>query len=331
MTTSRTLIKFAKEALGLAHDVEMKLTPLGGRGSDRIFYRLTWDSTGSAILIHYNSIRIENTYYGDIANFLRAINVPVPALICQDSNQCIMVMEDLGNTDLWSLRNEPWDIRQEFYKKTLNVIHVLHTFPIENFPVAQVKLMEPFGPELYKWEQDYFRDNFVIEVCKIKLQPAFSQQLDKELQSLADRIHTSSQSLVHRDFQSQNVMIRYGEPYLIDFQGMRIGSPFYDLGSLLCDPYVQFSEEEIDELLMFYFKLSEKDLIWSEFQKAFWEASTQRLIQALGAFGFLGHKKGLAAFLDYIPAGLANLQHAVSHIPSLPHLQKLLKRCQARI
>jgi aminoglycoside/choline kinase family phosphotransferase len=123
-------------------------------------------------------------------------------------------------------------------------------------------------------------------------------------------------------------MIHNGEPYLIDFQGMRIGSPFYDLGSLLCDPYVHFSYEELDELLAFYYHLSERDLTWQEFQQVFWEASTQRLMQALGAYGFLGLKKGLPAFLDHIPAGLTNLQYAASHLPSLPRLRELLKQCQ---
>lgn len=328
MTGKEKLLKFAKDALGLAQTVNMGITPLSGRGSDRAFYRLTWDSTHSAILIHYDPNRIENAYYGSIAVFLRDIGVPAPMLIHHDREQCIMVMEDLGNTDLWALRNEPWEIRQEFYKKTLAVIHVLHSFPAEDFPSEEVKLMEPFGPELYKWEQYYFRDNFVIEVCKIKLQPAFSQQLDRELQSLAECIHAMSRALVHRDFQSQNVMIRSGEPYLIDFQGMRFGNPFYDLGSLLCDPYVNFSYEELAELLAFYYQLTERGVGWEEFRQAFWQVSTQRLMQALGAYCFLGLKKGLTVFLDHIPAGVANLQRAASHVPSLPHLRELLKQCQ---
>ncbi len=172
-------------------------------------------------------------------------------------------------------------------------------FRQKNFPVAQVKLMEPFGPELYKWEHDYFRDNFVIEVCKIKLQPAFSQQLDRELQSLAECIHAMSRALVHRDFQSQNVMIRSGEPYLIDFQGMRFGNPFYDLGSLLCDPYVNFSYEELAELLAFYYQLTERGVGWEEFRQAFWQVSTQRLMQALGAYGFLGLKRAYSLSGSY--------------------------------
>ena len=213
------------------------------------------------------------------------------------------------------LRNESWEKRKILYEKTLAIVHRLHSFPIENFPSNNVKLMEAFGPDLYKWERDYFRDNFVQSVCTIDLEPAFAGQLESELGALAERIHAAGRSLVHRDLQSQNVMLRDRKPYLIDFQGMRFGSPFYDLGSLLCDPYVQFPEKAREELLAFYYGLSKRDLVWPDFQQVFWEASTQRLMQALGAYGFLGLKKGLTAFLDYIPAGLAILQHAVSHVP----------------
>ena len=79
---------------------------------------------------------------------------------------------------------------------------------------------------------------------------------------MAERLSGTRRSLVHRDLQSQNVMIRNGEPFLIDFQGMRFGSLFYDLGSLLCDPYVDFSDRERQELLSFYYGLSQSDLDW---------------------------------------------------------------------
>jgi aminoglycoside/choline kinase family phosphotransferase len=125
-------------------------------------------------------------------------------------------------------------------------------------------------------------------------------------------------------------MIRDGEPFLIDFQGMRFGNPFYDLGSLLCDPYVIFSEGERDELLFFYYGLSKGDLDQASFRNYFWQASAQRLMQALGAYGFLSLKKGLKAFLDHIPAGLRNLHHA-AQAASLPLLQELSLSCQRAI
>lgn len=328
MISREEIMNLAREALGLDRTEDITVVALSGRGSDRSFYRLTWGETGSAILVHYKPTRVENAYYSDIAIFLEELNIPVPKILCHNSDRCLMIMEDLGNIDLWALRNEPWKHRKELYQKTLTIVHRLHSFPIEEFPSTEVRLMDPFSPELYRWERDYFRDNFVKRVCGIEPDVAFAQELESELRSLADRVHESGPSLVHRDFQSQNIMIRNEETYLIDFQGMRIGSPFYDLGSLLCDPYVFLSEKERNELLIFYYGLSKRVLAWQDFQKLFWEASVQRLMQALGAYGFLGIEKGLVAFLDHVPAGLTNLLHAASHIPTLTHLQALLGKCQ---
>jgi len=328
MKSREEMIGFAREALGLSESVSIELSPLEGRGSDRTFFRLKWNGKDSAILVHYDPKRVENTYYADIAAFLHDIDVPAPRLIRHDPAGCLIVMEDLGDTDLWSLRKTPWETRRALYLKTLTIVHRLHSFPEKEFPSGRVRLMESFGPDLYRWERDYFRDHFVRGVCGTELEPSFGRELEAELSSLAERLSGTIRCLVHRDLQSQNVMIRNGEPFLIDFQGMRFGSPFYDLGSLLCDPYVNFSDSERDELLSFYYGVWRWDLDWATFQNTFWEASAQRLMQALGAYGFLGLKKGLKTYLDHIPAGLHHLHHAASHVASLPRLLDLSRACQ---
>ncbi len=379
MTSQEYMIVFAREALGFSESVSLTLSLLEGRGSDRTFFRLKWSPTASdsdfppndrvgrhpghtmtgsaaakgrgldlpgwcrkdsAILIHYDPKRVENAYYTDIALFLHNINVPVPRLIRHDPVRCLILMEDLGDTDLWSLRKNSWVNRKVLYQKTLAIVHRLHSFPEKGFPSSRVNLMEGFGLDLYCRERNYFRDHFVRDFCGIDLEPSFSRKLEDELSSLAERLCATRRSLVHRDLQSQNVMIREGEPFLIDFQGMRFGSPFYDLGSLLCDPYVypepraervNFPENERDELLSFYYDLTKWEIDWITFQDTFWEASAQRLMQALGAYGFLGLRKRLKAYLEHIPAGLSNLLLAASKVSSLTQLQKLCVKCQKAI
>jgi len=328
MTSQEDMIGFARQTLGLSASISLKISPLEGRGSDRTFFRLKWSRKDSAILVHYDSKRIENTYYADIAVFLREIDIPTPRLIRHDPAGCLIIMEDLGDTDLWSFRKTDWETRRVLYQKTLAIVHRLHSFPKDDFPSGRVRLMEGFGPDLYRWERDYFKDHFVTDVCGIKLGPSFERELEAELSALADRLAGTMRCLVHRDLQSQNVMIRDGEPFLIDFQGMRFGSPFYDLGSLLCDPYAIFSKGEQDELLSFYYGLAKWNLDWATFQNHFWEASAQRLMQALGAYGFLGLKKGLKTFLEHTPAGLQNLQYAASQAAILPRLRELSSTCQ---
>jgi aminoglycoside/choline kinase family phosphotransferase len=328
MKSQEDLIRFSRKGLGLTQSISIELAPLEGRGSDRTFYRLTWDRKDSAILIHYDPKRVENTYYADIAIFLRSIDVPAPRLIRHDPTDCLIVMEDLGGTDLWTLRETSWETRRTLYQKTLTIIYKLHCFPEEDFPFARVRLMEGFGPDLYRWERDYFRDYFLKNFCGIQLEPSVERTLEAELSGLGERLIRTKCCLIHRDLQSQNVMIRDGDPFLIDFQGMRFGSSFYDLGSLLCDPYVEFNGDQRMDLLLYYYNLSKQDLSWKDFQKMFWEASAQRLMQALGAYGFLGLKKGLKAFLEHIPAGVQNLHLAASQVASLPCLQELAMGCQ---
>ncbi len=325
------LVVFARQALGLPLSVFIEVFPFDGRGSDRAFFRLKWDRKDSAILVHYDPRRVENAYYADIAGFLHEIDVPAPRLIRHDPDRCLIVMEDLGDSDLWAFREASWETRRALYQKTLTIVHKLHSFPKNDFPSGRVKLMESFGPHLYRLERDYFKDYFVGDVTKIKLGVSFEGKLEEELSALAERLGGSVRCLVHRDLQSKNVMVRDGEPSFIDFQGMRFGSPFYDMGSLLCDPYVNFFESEQDELLSFYYGLSTWGHDWATFRNHFWEASAQRLMQALGAYGFLGLQKGHRAFLEHIPAGLRQLRRATSQAGSLPRLQELSVECQTVI
>jgi N-acetylmuramate 1-kinase len=328
MTMNDKIIDFARAALEIPAAAHIELIPFGGRGSDRTYYRIQWDRKKSAILSHYNPNRIENPYFVDIGLFLSEINVSTPKIIRHDPTACFIAIEDLGDTDLWSLRSEPWKTRKPLYEESLAIAHRLHSFPERQFPSNRVKLMESFGPDLYRWERDYFRDNFVGILCGIKSSPAFDNKLEAELAGLADRLSTSRPNLVHRDLQSQNIMICEGKPYLIDFQGMRFGTRFYDLGSLLFDPYVSFSETERKELLSFYFRLPGNDLEWGSFLNAFYEASVQRLMQALGCYGYLGLTKGLKSYLAHVPNGIQNLQIAAEKCTSLPCLQELTIRCK---
>jgi N-acetylmuramate 1-kinase len=320
------LISFARESLGLLPSDHAELIPFSGRGSDRSYYRFKWE-IHSAIVVQYEASRVENSYFADIAEFLFVRGIPVPRIIRHDAAGGLILLEDLGSTDLWLLRDASWEQRKVLYQKTLVAAHKLHSIPESQFPFDRIKLMDSFGPELYRWERNYFRENFVTALCGISLDAARHQALETELGVLAETVSSGERCLVHRDLQSQNVMIFREQPFFIDFQGMRFGSRFYDLGSLLCDPYVVFAESERMELLYFYYGLSATTLDWNDFSRAFWQASAQRLMQALGAYGFLSLKKGLRSYLAHVPHGLRNLHAAAEHAHTLPLLRALCDEC----
>jgi hypothetical protein len=313
--------------IGNSHDISA--AALSVRGSDRVFYRVLLDDR-TAIAIHYDTKRVENAYYADIAAYLGKIRVPVPRMLAHDAQAQIIILEDLGETDLFSLGSLKWPERRILYQKTLGAAQRIHRVTEKNLPDG-VRFMNGFDPGLYRWEQDYFLDNFVKGYCDLTLDGSFEEKLRTEFSNLSGRLCAIPRSLIHRDLQSRNVMVRDGEPYFIDFQGMRLGNFFYDLASLLCDPYVAMTDEGRDELLSFYYVLSSQDLDWDAYQAAFWDAAAERLMQALGAFGFLGKVRGIPEFLGSIPAGLNNLNLAVSHAPSLASLRDVILLCQVAV
>ncbi|HUH66112.1 MAG TPA: phosphotransferase [Syntrophales bacterium] len=340
------MLSFLLKSLGIRKSAKVRSTPIARGGSNRSFHRIAHEF-GTSIFMVYDIAREENRYYAAIADFLRSIGVPVPGIIVHDPEKGFILMDDLGDRDLWSYREEPWTERGLYYRKTLSAIHRLHAFPVQDFPIDTVPLMEAFGPNLYKWERDYFFDNSVDAVCGITISEAERTDLEAELEGLAGRLLDMPVTLVHRDLQSQNVMVYNDRAAFVDFQGMRFGNPLYDLGSLLYDPYVSFAEDQRVELLRYYHELStdREDAVqngkwggagdvnylptdWRTFEEGFRDAASQRLMQALGAYGFLGLKKGLSGFLAHIPAGIANLIDSASRSQHLPLLKKLAINCQ---
>jgi aminoglycoside/choline kinase family phosphotransferase len=144
-------------------------------------------------------------------------------------------------------------------------------------------------------------------------------KLYEEFASLAARVDSFEKAVVHRDFQSQNVMITKGNvPRIIDYQGARIGPPAYDLASLLWDPYSRMDGNNRERLLEYYMT-GVKDHLGSAFDEDAFRATLipcrlQRHMQALGAYGFLSLVKGRSYFLRYVPEALRYLKEEVEGV-----------------
>ena len=302
------------------------MTPIKKGGSDRSFLRVCLPDKSSFIFMHYGTDIEENSYWAGINKFLAGLEISVPRIIAQDLRQHFILMEDLGDIDLWSQSALSWDKRRIYYYQVLTQIRQLHTFEFTKIP-SNLKLTEGYGPKLYRWEHDYFLENLVGAVCQLKLSPSLLKDLNKELDGHIIRLQNIEPCLIHRDLQSQNIMIKNDKPVLIDFQGMRSGNFFYDLGSLICDPYVVFTNEERKELISFYYQLAKPPYTEKEFVIYFWEASAQRLMQALGAYGFLGLKKNKTEFLRHVENGVKNLILVTSRLTTLSTLHELIKKC----
>ncbi len=265
-------------------------------GSDRRFWRGAGAARG-LVAVSYGTEKAENARYADCAAFLRARGVKVPRVVAHDEARRFLLLEDAGSEDLWTRRVEPWPERRELYRRALGQAAAMHACDLAEAAAADV-LQAPFDESLYAWEQDYFFEHF--------LDGDEAVRGDVPLADEARRLASLPRVLLHRDFQSQNIMLRGEEVALIDFQGMRAGLAGYDVASLLYDPYVPMTEDERAELLRGYAEMAGR-MDFSVWEAEVRSCARQRLMQALGAYGFLGRVKGRTHFLGHIPVAAGRL------------------------
>ena len=297
--------------------------PLPPRGSARTFTRLTCSPNAkekSMMLVRYSLERPENGLYTSQARFLAKHGVSVPAVLLDWPTEQICVLEDVGANSLEQLYpclNRAKTVA--LYKQTIDNVARLHNQVTRAAARHPIKLSMPFTRHLYEWEQNLFCDQFLRR--HLPVNETLCQEIRRELSGLIPAQARAPRVIVHRDLQSSNVLINKGRIVLIDFQGMRMGTAAYDLASLLCDPYVNLTDDVRDELLDYYLGLVPDG---KSVQKLFWIAAVERLSQALGAFGRLGSASATSYFLKHIPAGISQLNKALSNIPGLPTLKSCL-------
>ena len=302
----------------------VSVLPIEKGGSGRKFWRLHVGPQ-TLILVRYGEDRPENKHYVAIARFLASVGVRVPVTYFHDETEGLILMEDAGETDLWSRRNDPWPQRRALYQRTLDQALILHTQAHRAPGADSLTILQPvFDAALYRWEQDYFFEHCLgrhFGLAEKDWSPA-----KPRLHEIAEHLGRQPRCLVHRDFQSQNIIIREGEVCLIDFQGLRPGLAQYDIASLLLDPYVTLTAAEREELLAHYLSgLHGPGRYEAPGFRALYDlCAMQRLMQALGAYGKLGHTDGRTPFLDHIPAALRSLREVLAGVQSLEQLSGLL-------
>src|SRR5713101_6008159 len=305
---------------------EIKIAPIEKGGSDRKFYRIHCSSEQSLILVKYNLEREENRHYVEIAQFLETHGIHAPRIYYHDTDEGLIWLEDLGERDLFGYRDESWLVRRAFYESALDEIRKLHHLPEAVCIEMHQHLPAEFNAALYVWEQNYFFENCLGRYFEIETRTIDNLAALPALHDVAEKLAELPRVLVHRDFQSQNILLRNGQAYLIDFQGMRPGLAQYDLASLLYDPYVDLAREERDELIAYYREQQIRNgiNINGEFDLTLRLCAMQRLMQALGAYGFLGLVKGHKQFLEHAPAAVKSLRRIVEPIEGLEQLEALL-------
>jgi aminoglycoside/choline kinase family phosphotransferase len=281
---------------------------IGTGGSDRRYYRVR-KNDHQVVLMQSPEDDPDFQRSIEYTRFFRKYSVPVPELIDADAKKQQAFFEDLGDLSLYSWLKCPRDRQQieEIYHRVLDIALLIHIAAGKNISACPLLKERPFDYEHLRWETRYFLERFVKDIMHISIDDGAA--LDSEFHRLAEKVDSFPKTLIHRDFQSQNIMIAKGmTPRIIDYQGARIGPPAYDVASLLWDPYYRLEGTTRQRLIDYYNTRANNETL----QSALLPCRLQRHMQALGAYGFLSAVKGKNYFLKYVPEGLRLLKEDIT-------------------
>lgn len=291
-------------AYGLPVTVQdLELIVAGASG--RVVVRVAPGGQSSGVLgVYWTANRADNNSFVPAAEGLALAGIRVPRVLhyqalAQGCGVCLV--EDLGSMDLLSLKGLCFEQQLPAYSSALEQLAAFHRVQ------PDWALQPEFDAAMYRWEQGYFAEHLLGR--HLGMNAADFADSEAAVQ-VARFLEAQPRVPVHRDFQSQNIMLHEGQAWFIDFQGMRYGCAEYDVASLAFDPYMDLNAEHADKLLAVY----EQCIGHAVDADVYAACALQRMMQALGAFANIGYNQHRQWYLSLIPTGLNKLRHIAARI-----------------
>lgn len=306
-------------------------------GSNRALYRLL-DADGRSVVGVFGPDAEENRAFLSFSASLRGAGLPVPEIFAANEAEGVYIEEDLGDLTLFDavtaaregLEGPGHPFPQSAVPLYERVVELLPRVQILGGRVVDFSVAYPcaeFDRRSMMWDLSYFKYHFL----KLARVPFNESRLEADFSHLCDRLlATETDHFLYRDFQSRNIMLRDGDPWLIDYQGGRRGALQYDIASLLYDAKADIPEELRVELLDRYITALGQHLPVDRaaFVELYRHYVLIRILQAMGAYGYRGFFERKAHFLASVPYAVANLERLldVGVLDELPELRVVIER-----
>lgn len=301
-----------------------RATPAGSAASSRVFLRLLAPHAEASgrILVVWDSADSDWARFVAIHRGASGKVDLLPAIFAVDESLGLILEEDCGDLTLKAFLREnsgQYDAVERTYERVLDALVKWQRMPTADIsPIAERCL----DHDMFMWETEYFATHCVSEYF------GMGYLLDAAWKETRARMAQATSSLpltcVHRDFQSENVLLQESKVRFVDYQGARMGPSEYDIASLLFDPYVEPLEQGVRARLIAHFAAEAGTQVTEGSVNL---AGLQRLCQALGAYANLSLHKSKEGYRKHIPAALAQLVRVAEDHGGFPRLTEIARLC----
>ena len=304
-----------------------KVVPLTGDASDRRYFRvLGRDDPPQVLAVYPAAIDFANLPFVNVCKLLAAMPLPVPRIIGHSDPLGIIALQDLGDVTLQAHLGAASPAEHAaLYRQAVTFIDTLQRRGRELASPKYLPYGIAFDVEKLTWELQFFIRHFLEAYRGAVPTPAARDALSRECALIVEELAAEPRVLCHRDYHSRNLMLHRGSLHVIDFQDARMGPDTYDLVSLLRDAYVDFTDQQVDELIAFFLALRHGSHAGDgDFRRRFDLMALQRNLKALGTFGFQTTSRGNTVYIQYMPRTLNYVRGNLARHDRFARLRELL-------
>jgi len=310
---------FLEKSLGSEN---VSIQQLAGDASSRRYYRVVKGEQSYVLMVWEPFIDDGNYPFLNVRAHFEKHGVHVPAVIAKAPDLGLVLLEDLGDLTLerkfWENQNPSHAL--PFYKLAIDELIKIHFAATMDSTAPCVAFKVAFDVDKLLWELNYGREHLLDKLCHIKMTPAARKEIDKIFLDICTILDHEEKYICHRDYHSRNLMLKWGNVRVIDFQDARMGSVQYDLVSLVHDSYVDLKEGMRTDILEYYLTRSTNIRRSGPFSRDhFYEImrvqTIQRCFKACGSFASFYNMREDLRYLKYLQPTIKKVAAALEHYP----------------
>jgi aminoglycoside/choline kinase family phosphotransferase len=271
--------------------------------------------------------------YLNVHRFLETIGVPIPRLYADGSGHGLLLLEDVGDTTLWSVvENAGADDVVTWYDRAIAELVRLQLAGTRARDEGCIAFHQSFDRRLFRWELDHFLEWGLLAHRDGPLPDADAGILNETFDDLAAELDAAPRVLNHRDYHSWNLHVHDGRVRVIDFQDALLAPIPYDLATLLGDrdtPLVVTREIEVQLLDAYRRRWAEaggEPLDAAHFARLYDLCALQKALKVVGRFHYLHLVKGKPGYLRYLPSTVRQVRRVAARLDGMGALREVLDR-----
>ena len=235
-----------------------------------------------------------------VADIIHTFNLSAPQIESFDTKNGFMLLEDFGQTSFSNILNK--DNESELYKKAIEVLIEINRQ--SKSKEKKLGTLKSYSIDLLVNESLLFIDWYLEKRNGKSVSSIQKKEFIQILNDFYNNIKPHLSTLVLRDYHVDNLFYLNNQKSLkqvglIDFQDAVIGSPLYDLASLLEDVRRPLQRNLQKKLLEFYINAINTNVEDAEQEMRFF--SIQRNLKILGIFCRLSIRDKKDNYLKYLP------------------------------